>query len=145
MYRSSAARCVPPSIYIGFRLLALPKGRPGQLSSMPSLGDRGGTTFSQWNLDYAKHKLKCRGDLSTLSQGFVWIKIRLFDQLAELWVAYFRVVYFPAIWGPLYVYIYIYIYTSLRTQAETHSPQHCPKPRRGWGGAATSIHMINKC
>ena len=32
----------------------------------------------------------------TLSQCFVWITILLFNQLAEFWVAYFRVVYFPA-------------------------------------------------
>ena len=33
----------------------------------------------------------------TLSQCFVWITVLLFNQLAEFWVAYFRVVYFPAI------------------------------------------------
>ena len=31
----------------------------------------------QWNLGYAKHKLKCHCDFYTLSQGFVWIKIIL--------------------------------------------------------------------
>ena len=51
----------------------------------------------QWNSGYAKRKLKCHGDLYTLSQCFVWITILLFNQLAEFWVAYFRVVYFPAI------------------------------------------------
>ena len=49
-----------------------------------------------WNLDNAHHKLKCHGDLYTLSQGFVWINIILFNQLAAFWVAYFRVVYSPA-------------------------------------------------
>ena len=48
-------------------------------------------------LDYAKHKLKCHGDFYTFSQGFVCINILLFNQLAEFWVAYFRVAYFPAI------------------------------------------------
>lgn len=39
--------------------------------------------FCQWNLDYAKHTLKCHGDVYTLSQGFVCIKIILLNQLAE--------------------------------------------------------------
>ena len=51
----------------------------------------------QWNLDYKqKHKLKCPRDVYTWSPGFVWIEILLFNQLAEFWVAYFRVFYFPA-------------------------------------------------
>ena len=50
----------------------------------------------QWNSGYAKRKLKCHGDFYTLSQGFVWITILLFNQLAECWVAYFRAVYFSA-------------------------------------------------
>ena len=45
---------------------------------------------------YAKHKLKCHRDVYTLCQGFLWITVLLFNQLAEFWVAYFRVVYFPA-------------------------------------------------
>ena len=54
------------------------------------------STASQRNLDYAKHDLKCHGDCYTLSQGFVWINISLFNQLAEFWVAYFPVLCFPA-------------------------------------------------
>ena len=50
----------------------------------------------QWNSGYAKRKLKSHGDFYILSQCFVWITILLFNQLAEFWVAYFRVVYFPA-------------------------------------------------
>ena len=50
----------------------------------------------QWSMDYSKRKLNCHGDVYTLSQSFVWITILLFNQLAEFWVAYFRVVYFPA-------------------------------------------------
>ena len=57
-------------------------------------------TQNQLNLDHAKHKLKCHGELCTLSQGFVWIKILLFNQLAEFRVAYFQVVYFPATKDP---------------------------------------------
>ena len=48
------------------------------------------------SIDYAKHKLKCHSDFYMLSQGFVWIKIILFNQLAEFWVACSRVVHFPA-------------------------------------------------
>ena len=33
--RGSTARCVPRSVYIGFPLFVLPKGRPGHLSSTP--------------------------------------------------------------------------------------------------------------
>ena len=43
-----------------------------------------------------KCKQKCHGDVYTLSQGFVWIEIVLFNQLAEFWVAYFWVAYLPA-------------------------------------------------
>ena len=50
----------------------------------------------QWDSGYAKRELKCHGYFFTLSQCFVWITILLFNQLAEFWVAYFRVVYFPA-------------------------------------------------
>ena len=50
----------------------------------------------QWSIDYSKHKFKVHGDFYTLSQCFIWITILLFNQLAEFWVAYFRVVYFPA-------------------------------------------------
>ena len=48
-----------------------------------------------------EHKLKCHAGLYALSQGVVWINIILFNQLAEFWVAYFRVVYFPASKGAL--------------------------------------------
>ena len=34
------------------------------------------------------HRLKCRGDWHTLSEGFVWINVILFNQLAEFWLAY---------------------------------------------------------
>ena len=55
--------------------------------------------YTQWSIDYSKRKFKVHGDFYTLSQCFVWITILLFNQLAEFWVAYFRVVYFPAIFG----------------------------------------------
>ena len=50
----------------------------------------------QWSIDYSKRKFKVHGDFYTLSQCFVWITILVFNQLAEFWVAYFRVVCFPA-------------------------------------------------
>ena len=61
------------------------------------LAEAGAATASECSLsgelgDYAKGKLKCRRDFCTLSQGFVWIKVLLFNQLAEFWVAYFRVI-----------------------------------------------------
>ena len=54
------------------------------------------TTLISVELRLRKHTLKCHGDFHTLSQGFVWIKTLLSNQLAEFRVAYFRVAYFPA-------------------------------------------------
>ena len=83
------------------------------------------TFHIQWSIDYSKHKFKVHGDFHTLSQCFVWITILLFNQLAEFWVAYFRVVYFPATyhvpssWGICLIYI-ISIYYNNIIQRDIH-------------------------
>ena len=70
----------------GARCRRKPRGGSGDLQDL-----------HRWNVDYATHRLKCHGGCYTLSQSFVRIKTPLFNQSAELWVAYFRVVYFPGI------------------------------------------------